>query len=86
MPADDDRLSPRGGVLVGRPVRVRRGAPEPTYFSSRHRARVGTEGVVHAVVARASRDNPLIKVKFADDVVLFFNLDDLEAVSERSAP
>jgi hypothetical protein len=70
-------------VLVGKTVVVRSPAEEPSYFTPSHRARVGTTGVVHAVVPAVPRENPLIKVKFPpDDRIVFFRLSELDVMRD----
>jgi len=41
----------RPAVLVGKSVTVRSDGAEPSYFTDLHRQRVGSTGVVHAIVA-----------------------------------
>ncbi len=76
-------MSDRPRVLVGKNVRVRTAGSEPTYFTQTHRARLGSVGVVHAVVRTESRDNPLLKVKFPpDNSIVFFRLSELDVVRD----
>ncbi len=65
-------------VLVGRPVSVRQRDIEPEYFTDVHRAWVGHTGRVHAVVP-GDKDDPLVKVGFADGTqIVFYRLSDLD--------
>jgi len=81
-----DRGAPRSGVLVGRSVAVRDSQPEPAYFTERHRRFIGRTGRVHAIVPSAPRENPLVKVGFAEGTqIVFFRLNDLD-VHEASTP
>jgi hypothetical protein len=70
----------RDKVIVGKSARVRDGGDVPAYFSEIHRRRLGEVGIVHAVTAAQPRENPLIKVKFGDDAIVFFRLVDLEII------
>ncbi len=67
------------GVLVGKAVRVRESPSEPKYFTDLHRQYIGKMGRIHAIVASMPRDNPLVKVGFAEGTqIVFFRLTDLE--------
>ena len=71
-------------AIVGRSVVVRTHDVEPPYFTERHRFRVGSRGVVHAIVARGDQQ-PLVKIKFADDRIVFFALADLDVRDDEPA-
>jgi len=79
----------RLGVLVGKPVSVRRTRQLPDYFTAVHRSWIGKTGRVHAVVPSVPRDNPLVKVGFDEGTqIVFFRLSELEvhAQTELEAP
>jgi len=76
----------RPAVLVGKSVTVRSDGAEPSYFTDLHRQRVGSTGVVHAIVATQPRGNPLVKVKFApNDQIVFFRLSELDVHPDEAA-
>src|SRR5579872_136183 len=82
MDSDKARSSgakPASGVLVGRNVTIRRSTPEPPYYTDVHRRRVGETGRVHAIVAGASKKDPLVKVGFEDGTtIVFFRLSEID--------
>jgi hypothetical protein len=70
-------------VLVGKAVSVRHTHPQPDYFTDVHRLWIGKSGRVHAVVASAPRDNPLVKVGFDEGTqIVFFRLSELDVHAE----
>lgn len=72
-------MKDRPKAIVGLGALVRAVRDEPSYFTDAHRRRVGSTGVVHAIVPAQPRDNPLVKVKFPpDDAIVFFRLSELE--------
>ena len=77
-------MEDRPKVLVGKIVSVRAGA-EPPYYTDAHRSKVGDSGVVHAIVPAVPRDNPLVKVKFGDDRIVFFRLSELDVRRDEPA-
>jgi hypothetical protein len=83
----DERSKQRATVIVGKPVIVRTPATPPEYFTDAHTQRIGEHGIAHAIVAAIPRENPLVKVKFADDKVIFFRLAELDVRhGDTSAP
>ncbi|HLW36973.1 MAG TPA: hypothetical protein VKR99_00955 [Candidatus Eremiobacteraceae bacterium] len=64
--------------LVGATVTVTPHEQTPAYFTPLHKEWIGKDGRVHAVLAGERRDDPLVKVGFADGTrIVFFRLADL---------
>ena len=65
--------------IVGKLATVKSHVKAPSYFTPVHERWIGKTGRVHAVVAGAPRDNPLVKLGFEDGTqIVFFRLADLE--------
>lgn len=83
MDSDKPLSKPRSAVLVGKAVTIREPNPRPSYFTAAHDRWIGKTGRVHAVVAAASKENPLIKVGFNEGTqIVFFHLKDLDVHGE----
>jgi hypothetical protein len=74
-----------GGKIVGRWATVRAPSEERAHFGERHRRWIGERGRVHAVVGDRRGGEPLIKLRFADDSIVFYRLSDLD-IDESEAP